>query len=97
MAKLQSIYAQTAHTAQGSTHGNTFVDMADIRRRSLEPARVQTAFVYCPHPSDDRRFPGARVAQRQGTPDTLAWRRQDDVTRNELGRTRPCPLCGFQN
>jgi|HubBroStandDraft_2_1064218.scaffolds.fasta_scaffold1251414_2 hypothetical protein len=33
MAKLQSIYAQTAHTAQGSTHGNTFVDMADVHRR----------------------------------------------------------------
>ena len=28
----QAIYAQTIHTAQGSTHGNTFLDVPEIRR-----------------------------------------------------------------
>jgi exodeoxyribonuclease-5 len=34
MAKLQSIYAMTCHTSQGSTFQNAFVDVADIRRRA---------------------------------------------------------------
>ncbi|MFH5927130.1 ATP-dependent DNA helicase [Roseomonas xinghualingensis] len=34
MAKLQSIYAMTVHTSQGSTFRNAFVDLPDIRRRA---------------------------------------------------------------
>lgn len=33
VARLQSIYAMTVHTSQGSTHGTTFIDVPDIRRR----------------------------------------------------------------
>ena len=36
LAKLQNIYGQTVHTAHGSTHGSTFVDIADIRRRERD-------------------------------------------------------------
>ena len=36
MAKLQAPYCLTAHTAQGSTHGTTFVDVRDIRLRKKE-------------------------------------------------------------
>jgi exodeoxyribonuclease-5 len=34
MANLQSIYAMTVHTSQGSTFRNAFVDLGDIRRRA---------------------------------------------------------------
>jgi exodeoxyribonuclease-5 len=34
MARLQSIYAMTVHTSQGSTFANAFVDLPDIRRRA---------------------------------------------------------------
>jgi exodeoxyribonuclease-5 len=33
LARLQSIYAMTVHTSQGSTFKNCFVDVGDIRRR----------------------------------------------------------------
>lgn len=33
MAKMQSIYALTVHTSQGSTFRNAFIDVPDIRRR----------------------------------------------------------------
>ena len=33
MANLQSIYAMTVHTSQGSTFDNAFMDVADIQRR----------------------------------------------------------------
>ena len=33
VARLQSIYAMTVHTSQGSTHGTTFIDVPDICRR----------------------------------------------------------------
>ncbi len=33
LAKLQSIYALTVHTSQGSTFKNAFIDVPDIRRR----------------------------------------------------------------
>jgi exodeoxyribonuclease-5 len=33
LARLQSIYAMTVHTSQGSTHGTTFLDVPDIRLR----------------------------------------------------------------
>ena len=33
VAKLQSVYAMTVHCSQGSTFRNSFVDIADIRRR----------------------------------------------------------------
>ena len=36
MARLQAIYAGTVHTAQGSTHMNTFLDVPDIRRRGRD-------------------------------------------------------------
>jgi exodeoxyribonuclease-5 len=34
VAQLHPIYAMTVHTSQGSTFGNAFVDVADIRRRA---------------------------------------------------------------
>ena len=34
LAQLQSIYAMTVHTSQGSTFANAFVDVADIKRRA---------------------------------------------------------------
>jgi len=34
LANLQSIYAMTVHTSQGSTFKNAFVDVADIKRRA---------------------------------------------------------------
>ncbi len=34
MAKLQSVYALTVHTSQGSTFRHTFLDVADIRKRA---------------------------------------------------------------
>lgn len=34
LAKLQSIYAMTVHTSQGSTFRNAFIDVPDIRRRA---------------------------------------------------------------
>lgn len=34
LANLQSIYAMTVHTSQGSTFRNAFVDLSDIRRRA---------------------------------------------------------------
>src|SRR5262249_49510588 len=33
LARLQSVYAITIHTSQGSTFKNTFLDVADIRKR----------------------------------------------------------------
>ena len=33
VAKLQSIYSLTVHTAQGGTFGSVFLDLQDIRRR----------------------------------------------------------------
>ncbi len=36
LARLQACYAQTVHTVQGATHGCTFVDVADIRRRQRD-------------------------------------------------------------
>lgn len=33
LARLQSVYAMTVHTSQGSTFKNCFVDIGDIRRR----------------------------------------------------------------
>lgn len=33
IAELQAVYALTAHTSQGSTFGNAFLDVADMRRR----------------------------------------------------------------
>jgi exodeoxyribonuclease-5 len=34
LARLQSVYAMTTHTSQGSTFKNCFVDIGDIRRRA---------------------------------------------------------------
>jgi exodeoxyribonuclease-5 len=34
MARMQAIYALTVHNSQGSTFGNAFVDIHDIRRRA---------------------------------------------------------------
>jgi exodeoxyribonuclease-5 len=34
LASMQNIYAMTVHTSQGSTFGNAFVDVSDIRRRA---------------------------------------------------------------
>lgn len=34
LASMQAVYAMTVHTSQGSTFGNTFVDVGDIRRRA---------------------------------------------------------------
>jgi exodeoxyribonuclease-5 len=34
VARLQSIYAMTVHTSQGSTFRNVFIDVPDIRRRA---------------------------------------------------------------
>lgn len=42
LATLQSVYALTVHTAQGSTFGSVFLDVADIRRREkTNPLEMQ--------------------------------------------------------
>ncbi|WP_424813550.1 ATP-dependent DNA helicase [Roseococcus sp. YIM B11640] len=42
LANLQSIYAMTVHTSQGSTFRNAFVDIPDIRRRAASnPLEMQ--------------------------------------------------------
>ena len=35
LARLQHVYALTAHTSQGSTFANCFIDVADIRKREV--------------------------------------------------------------
>ena len=54
VAKLQSIYALTTHTAQGSTFGTAFLDLPDIRRRERDNAleTQQMLYVAATRPSE---------------------------------------------
>jgi hypothetical protein len=46
MARMQSVYAQTIHTAQGETHGFSFVDIPDIRKRQRDNCLEMQQLLY---------------------------------------------------
>jgi energy-coupling factor transporter ATP-binding protein EcfA2 len=52
LAKMQSIYAMTTHTAQGSTHVNSFVDIPDIRKNTNTLEMQKMCYVAVTRPTN---------------------------------------------
>lgn len=46
LARLQHVYAMTAHTSQGSTFGHCFIDVADIRKKEIQSPRECQQLAY---------------------------------------------------
>lgn len=64
LGKLQSSFALTIHTSQGSTFGSTFVDIPDIRRRARDNVleAQQLAYVAVTRPTTSLMLVGAGEA-----------------------------------
>jgi exodeoxyribonuclease-5 len=58
MGRLQAIYAQTIHTAQGSTHAHDFVDLGDISRCRDEQTLKKLLYVAASRPTTALMFVG---------------------------------------
>jgi ATP-dependent exoDNAse (exonuclease V) alpha subunit len=43
---LQHVYAMTAHTSQGSTFANCFIDVADIRKKEFQSPKECQQLAY---------------------------------------------------